>query len=93
MIDVSHANSGKKFDKQIGVAAAVAEQVASGDRRIIGVMIESNLEEGRQDLKPGVPLVYGRSVTDACIGWADTTRVLQGLAAAVRSRRALGHRS
>lgn len=88
MIDVSHANSGKKFEKQVAVAAAVGEQVGGGDRRIFGLMVESNLEEGRQDLKPGVPLAYGRSVTDSCIGWADTERVLDRLAAEVRRRRA-----
>ena len=89
MIDVSHANSSKKFEKQVGVAAAVGEQVGGGDRRIIGVMVESNLEEGRQNLTPGVRLDYGRSITDGCIGWADTVRVLEKLAAEVRRRGAL----
>jgi len=87
MVDCSHANSNKQHAKQIEVAADVARQVAGGDRRIIGLMIESHLEEGRQDLKPGVPLQHGVSITDACIGWAQTEPVLQGLAEAVRTRR------
>ena len=65
----------------------MAGQIAGGDRRIIGIMIESHLEEGRQDLKPGVPLKHGVSITDACIGVAQTVPVLQELAAAVRARR------
>ncbi len=88
MIDVSHANSSKQHRKQIEVAAAVGEQIAAGDARITGVMIESHLEEGRQDITPGQPLQRGVSVTDACIGWEQTVPVLQGLAAAVRARRA-----
>jgi 3-deoxy-7-phosphoheptulonate synthase len=87
MIDVSHANSSKQHRRQIEVAAAVGEQVAAGDARITGVMIESHLEEGRQDIVPGQPLQRGVSVTDACIGWAQTVPVLQALAAAVRARR------
>jgi len=87
MVDVSHGNSSKQHQRQIEVAGNVAEQVAAGDRHIIGVMIESNLEEGRQDLVPGVPLKHGVSITDACIGFAQTVPVLQGLAAAVRARR------
>jgi 3-deoxy-7-phosphoheptulonate synthase len=89
MIDVSHGNSSKQFQRQIEVAHDVATQVAGGDSRIVGVMIESHLEEGRQDLKPGVPLKRGVSITDACIGFAQTVPVLQGLAAAARSRRKL----
>jgi 3-deoxy-7-phosphoheptulonate synthase len=65
----------------------VATQIAGGERRIAGVMIESHLEEGRQDLVPGVPLAHGVSITDACIGFSQTVPVLQGLAAAVRARR------
>jgi len=87
MVDVSHGNSSKQHQRQIEVAGNVAEQVAAGDRHIIGVMIESNLEEGRQDLVPGVPLKHGVSITDACIGFAQTVPVLQGLAGAVRARR------
>ncbi|MBT9551478.1 MAG: 3-deoxy-7-phosphoheptulonate synthase [Hydrogenophaga sp.] len=89
MIDVSHANSSKQHRKQIEVAAEVAQQIAAGDARITGLMIESHLNEGRQDIVPGQPLQAGVSVTDACIGWEQTVPVLQGLAAAVRARRAL----
>ena len=88
MVDVSHANSSKQHRRQIEVAADVAAQIAAGDRRIIGVMIESHLEEGRQDIVPGVPLKPGVSVTDACISMAQTIPVLQALARAVRARRA-----
>ena len=87
MVDVSHANSSKKHQRQIEVAADVAAQVAAGDKRIIGVMIESHLEEGRQDIVAGSSLQYGVSVTDACISMAQTVPVLQGLAEAVRARR------
>ena len=87
MIDVSHGNSGKKHQRQIEVAHNVAEQIAAGEQRITGVMIESHLEEGRQDMVPGVPLKHGVSITDACIGFAQTVPVLQALAAAVRARR------
>jgi 3-deoxy-7-phosphoheptulonate synthase len=87
MIDVSHANSSKQHRRQIEVAAAVGEQIAAGEVRISGVMIESHLEEGRQDIVPGQPLQRGVSVTDACIGFGQTVPVLQGLAAAVRRRR------
>jgi len=87
MIDVSHANSSKQHRRQIEVAANVAAQIAAGERRITGVMIESHLEEGRQDLVPGVPLKHGVSITDACISFAQTVPVLQGLARAVATRR------
>jgi 3-deoxy-7-phosphoheptulonate synthase len=87
MIDMSHSNSEKDFRKQILVGHAVAEQIAAGDDRIMGVMIESHLKEGRQDLLPGKELCYGMSITDACIGWEDTAVVLEELAAAVRTRR------
>ena len=87
MIDVSHANSSKQHRRQIEVAADVAQQIAGGERRITGVMIESHLEEGRQDLVPGVPLKHGVSITDACISFAQTVPVLQGLARAVAARR------
>ena len=88
MIDVSHANSSKQHRRQIEVAADVARQIAAGDARITGLMIESHLEEGRQDIVPGQPLQHGVSVTDACISMAQTLPVLQGLAEAVRARRA-----
>jgi len=88
MVDVSHANSSKQYQRQIDVARDVAQQIGGGDRRIIGVMVESNLEEGRQDIVAGTPLKPGVSVTDACISMAQTTPLLLGLAEAVRSRRA-----
>ena len=88
MVDCSHANSAKQHRRQIDVANDVARQVAGGDRRIIGVMIESHLHEGRQDLLPGVPLQPGISITDACIGWDDTLPLLRALAEGVRQRRA-----
>lgn len=89
MIDVSHGNSSKQYQRQIDVVHDVAGQIAAGERRIAGVMIESHLEEGRQDLVPGVPLRHGVSITDACIGFSQTVPVLQELAAAVRARRRL----
>jgi 3-deoxy-7-phosphoheptulonate synthase len=88
MIDVSHGNSGKRYERQLAVVADVAAQVAAGQARIAGVMIESHLEEGRQDLVPGTALRHGVSITDACIGFAQTAPALHSLAAAVRSRRA-----
>jgi 3-deoxy-7-phosphoheptulonate synthase len=87
MVDVSHANSSKQHRRQIEVAADVARQIAGGERRITGLMIESHLEEGRQDLVPGVPLKHGVSITDACISFAQTVPVLQDLARAVAARR------
>jgi 3-deoxy-7-phosphoheptulonate synthase len=87
MIDVSHANSAKQYQRQVEVAADVAGQVAGGDHRIVGVMIESHLHEGRQDIVPGAALRYGVSVTDACIGFEQTVPVLESLAGAVRARR------
>lgn len=87
MIDCSHANSLKQYKLQIEVAKNVANQLATGDDRIIGLMIESHLNEGRQDQSPGCTLEYGKSITDACIGWDDTLAVLEVLAAGVRARR------
>jgi 3-deoxy-7-phosphoheptulonate synthase len=87
MVDFSHANSSKKYERQILVAQDVGNQLAAGDDRIIGVMVESHLKDGRQDLVPGKPLEYGKSITDACIGWEDSIGVLETLAAAVRQRR------
>ena len=87
MIDFSHANSAKDPRVQITVAEDVARQIAAGDRRIIGVMIESHLVGGRQDVVPGQPLVYGQSITDACLAWDETVPVLETLARAVRERR------
>jgi 3-deoxy-7-phosphoheptulonate synthase len=87
MIDCSHGNSRKQYKLQIDAARDVAGQIAAGEDRIIGLMIESHLEEGRQDLAPGKPLQYGKSITDACIGWDDSVAVLDLLAEAVRARR------
>jgi 3-deoxy-7-phosphoheptulonate synthase len=87
MIDASHANSSKNPANQIPVCADIAAQIAGGDNRIVGVMIESNLVAGRQDLVPGKDLVYGMSVTDGCIAWDDSIAVLEGLAEAVKQRR------
>ncbi len=87
MIDFSHANSSKQYQKQMEVATDVAGQLAAGDARIVGVMVESHLNPGRQDIVTGKPLEYGVSVTDACLGWTDTEKLLQTLAAGVRERR------
>ena len=87
MVDVSHANSSKQHERQIEVAHDLAGQMAAGERRIIGLMVESHLHEGRQDLQPGQPLQYGVSITDACIGFEQTVPVLDALAQAVRQRR------
>ncbi len=87
MVDCSHGNSNKDHRNQPAVAAALAEQLMAGNRSLTGVMIESHLVAGRQDAKPGQPLTYGQSITDACIDWADTVPVLEGLAQAVRKAR------
>ena len=87
MIDASHANSSKNPQNQLPVCANIAEQIAAGDRRIIGVMVESNLVGGRQDLVAGRELVYGQSVTDGCVDWDDSVKILETLAAAVKQRR------
>ncbi|MEY2931676.1 MAG: hypothetical protein RL033_2425 [Pseudomonadota bacterium] len=87
MVDCSHGNSSKDYRRQPLVAKALAEQIAAGERAIMGVMIESNLVEGNQSLEAGKPLKYGQSVTDACINWDATVPVLEELAAAVRARR------
>ena len=87
VVDCSHANSGKDPARQSEVAREVAAQIAGGNRSIIGVMLESFLEEGRQDVRPGTPLVYGKSITDACMSWERTEPLLDALAAAVHERR------
>ncbi|MFW5442840.1 MAG: 3-deoxy-7-phosphoheptulonate synthase AroG [Methylococcaceae bacterium] len=87
MIDFSHANSLKQCHRQMVVAEDVAEQIAHGDRRIIGAMVESNLNAGRQDIVEGQPLTYGQSITDACLGWDDTLQLLNSLSTAVKARR------
>ena len=88
MIDVSHANSDKQHQCQIDVVADVAQQITLGDARIMGVMIESHLNEGRQDLVAGRPLQHGVSITDSCISFSQTQPLLDILAQAVRNRRA-----
>jgi 3-deoxy-7-phosphoheptulonate synthase len=87
MIDFSHANSNKDYRRQSIVCKDVAAQVAGGDKRIMGVMIESNLVAGAQSLEAGKTLVYGQSITDGCIDWAETRTLLAELAASVRARR------
>ena len=87
MIDFSHANSSKQFKKQMDVCADVCQQIAGGEKAIIGVMVESHLVEGNQSLESGEPLAYGKSITDACIGWEDTDALLRQLANAVKARR------
>lgn len=87
MIDCSHANSGKDHRRQGIVCRDASEQVANGDRRIMGIMLESNLVAGSQKLVDGKALVYGQSITDACIDWAETRGLLGELALAVRGRR------
>ena len=89
MIDFSHANSNKQYERQRDVCHDVARQIAGGEDRIMGIMIESHLKPGRQDVKPGQPLVYGQSITDACIGWEDTRALLEELADAVEQRRSV----
>jgi 3-deoxy-7-phosphoheptulonate synthase len=91
MVDCSHGNSGKDHTRQPGVARDIAAQIADGSRYVFGVMVESHLVAGRQDVRPGAPLVYGQSVTDACLGWDDTLPVLEDLAKAVRARREKRH--
>ncbi|MGA0600042.1 3-deoxy-7-phosphoheptulonate synthase [Caulobacter sp. KR2-114] len=88
MVDVSHANSGKQPERQPGVADDIARRIEAGERQVFGVMVESNLLAGRQDLTPGQPLVYGRSITDGCIDWETSAWVLERLARAVEARRA-----
>lgn len=88
MIDASHANSSKNPENQPLVIADITAQLAAGEERIVGVMVESHLVAGRQDLVEGQPLVYGQSITDGCIGWDSSLAVLESLAEAVRARRA-----
>ena len=89
MIDFSHANSSKQYQRQLEVGRDVAAQVANGDLRIMGAMIESHLNPGRQDVEDKRQLEYGLSITDACIGWDDSVALLETLAGAVRQRRAV----
>lgn len=87
MVDFSHANSSKQFKRQMDVCADVCGQIAGGSKQIFGVMVESHLVEGRQDLEQGKALTYGQSITDACIGWEDTEILLQQLSDAIVARR------
>ncbi|AWB32666.1 3-deoxy-7-phosphoheptulonate synthase AroG [Orrella marina] len=87
MIDASHANSSKKPENQPAVCQDIGQQIAAGDTRIVGVMVESHLVAGRQDLVTGQPLTYGQSITDGCIDWEASEAVLDNLAQAVRERR------
>jgi 3-deoxy-7-phosphoheptulonate synthase len=87
MIDCSHANASKDFKRQGAVAADIGRQIAGGERCIIGVMVESHLVEGRQDLQAGKSLTFGQSITDGCLGWDDSVSLLDALAASVRERR------
>ena len=87
MVDFSHANSRKQHARQLLVGRDVASQIARGDQRIMGAMIESFIAAGRQDRVEGKPLTYGQSITDACIGWDDSVPLLEDLAEAVRQRR------
>ncbi|WP_448134543.1 3-deoxy-7-phosphoheptulonate synthase AroG [Stenotrophomonas rhizophila] len=89
MIDASHANSSKNPENQPKVIADINAQLANGEERIVGVMVESHLVAGRQDLVEGQPLTYGQSITDGCIGWDSSLAVLESLAEAVRARRAV----
>jgi 3-deoxy-7-phosphoheptulonate synthase len=88
VIDASHGNSERDHERQPAVVGEIAAQIADGERGIAGVMVESFLVAGRQDLGDPSRLVYGQSITDACIGWDDTVTVLQDLATASRARRA-----
>jgi len=87
MIDASHGNSGKRPERQLVVADAIAAQLEAGERRIVGTMAESHLVGGRQEFAAGGPLVYGQSITDACLGWEQSVQLLDRLAAGVRGRR------
>ena len=87
MIDASHANSRKEPQRQVAVAEDIASQVERGDQRIIGVMLESFLEEGRQEVVDRSNLTYGKSITDPCMNWEQTVSTLDKLAMAVTARR------
>jgi 3-deoxy-7-phosphoheptulonate synthase len=87
MVDCSHANAAKQFRRQVEVAGDIAAQLAAGERRIVGVMVESHLVEGRQELHAGKALTFGQSITDACLGWEDSAALLGRLDEAVKERR------
>jgi 3-deoxy-7-phosphoheptulonate synthase len=86
MVDCSHDNSGKDHTRQAAVCRAVLQQIREGQEGILGLLLESNLHPGRQTWKAGTPLEYGVSITDACMGWAETEPLLHEIAAAVRAR-------
>jgi len=94
MVDCSHANSSKQHERQVDVARDIAAQVSSGSRKVFGVMIESHLNAGAQKFSPGkdkaLTLEYGKSITDACLGWDDSLTVLETLSQSVKARRARG---
>ncbi|MCM2253278.1 MAG: 3-deoxy-7-phosphoheptulonate synthase, partial [Ramlibacter sp.] len=90
MVDCSHANSAKDYTRQVAVAQEMATQIAGGEQRVLGLMVESHLKPGRQELRPGVPLEPGVSITDGCIGWEQTEELLRDLAEAAARRRARG---
>ncbi len=90
MIDTSHANSQKQFHKQVEVCRDIIHQINTGQDNIFGLMIESNLVEGRQNYEAGVEPTYGQSITDACIGWGDSEKLLRELAEAVKAKRQAG---
>jgi len=90
MIDTSHANSQKQFHKQVEVCRDIIHQIKTGQDNIFGLMIESHLIEGRQDFAEGAKLTYGQSITDACIGWEDSAKLLHELADAVKAKRKQG---
>jgi 3-deoxy-7-phosphoheptulonate synthase len=91
MVDCSHANSSKQHQRQVEVAKDIADQIAAGSRSIFGLMVESHLQPGAQKFSPGKDKVgdleYGKSITDACLGWEDSTQVLSLLSQAVKARR------
>jgi 3-deoxy-7-phosphoheptulonate synthase len=93
MVDCSHANSRKQHEKQVDVARDIAHQIAGGSRRVFGVMVESHLAAGAQKFSPGqddpASLEYGKSITDACIGWEDSLAVMDLLSQAVTRGRAV----
>ena len=92
MVDCSHANSSKQYEKQMDVARDIAGQVSRGSRNVFGLMVESHLSSGAQKFTPGkddsAKLEYGKSITDACLGWGDSLQLLEVLSEAVRARRA-----
>jgi 3-deoxy-7-phosphoheptulonate synthase len=91
MVDCSHANSSKQHERQVDVARDIAAQIAGGSRSVFGVMIESHLQAGAQKFTPGKDdasqLEYGKSITDACLGWDDSLRALELLSQAIKQRR------